>query len=240
VPHEPAPHLAELLHFGGFPEPFHAQSEAEHRRWSNARSQLLIREDLREISQVSLIGLVEQLMMLLPERIGSLFSFNSLAEDIRVSPVTIKKWMEMFQRLFIVFPVPPYSQKIARALHRQPKFFLNDWSQTPDAGDRFENMIACHLWKAVQTWTDLGLANLALHHIRDRDGRECDFLITRDRKPWFLVEAKLTETRPSPALEYFSRRLSVPGIQMVSSEGVCRQSGNILVVSANRWLGRLP
>jgi hypothetical protein len=238
--HDPLPHLGELWRFGGFPEPFYGQSDTEHRRWSNARRQLLIREDLRDISQVSLLGLVEQLMLLLPERIGSLFSFNALAEDIRVSPLTIKNWMEILQRLFVVFSIPPYSQRIVRALHRQPKFFFNDWSQVPDDGDRFENMVASHLWKAAQTWTDLGLANVGLHHIRDRDGRECDFLITRERKPWLLVEAKLSDTRPAPALEYFSKRLEIPGIQLVSAEGVCRQSGNTLVVSANRWLGFLP
>lgn len=240
VPHQPLRHFSELLRFGGFPEPFYAQSETEHRRWSNARRQLLIREDLRELSQVALVGLVEQLMLLLPERIGSLFSFNALAEDVRVSPVTIKKWMEMFERLFIVFPIPPYAHRIARALHRQPKFFFNDWSQTPDSGDRFENLVACHLWKATQIWTDLGLANVGLHHIRDRDGRECDFLVTRERQPWFLVEAKLSETRPSPALEYFANRLQVPAVQLVATDGVSRQTGTVLVVSANRWLGHLP
>ena len=88
--------------------------------------------------------------------------------------------------------------------------------------------------------TDLGLANLGLHHIRDRDGRECDFLVTREQKPWFLVEAKLSESRPAPALEYFSRRLNVPGVQLIAREGFCSQNGSILVVSADRWLGPLP
>lgn len=240
APHEPLPHLKELFRFGGFPEPFYGQSDTEHRRWSNTRRQLLVREDLRDISHVTLLALVEHLMLLLPDRIGSLFSFNSLAEDIRVSPLTIKNWMDIFQRLFILFPIYPYSKHIARSLQKQPKFFFNDWSQVPDDGDRFENMVASHLWKAVQTWTDLGLANLGLHHIRDRDGRECDFLVTRDSTPWFLVEAKLTETRPAPALEYFSRRLDVPGIQLISTDGFCRRHGNILVVSAVRWLGHLP
>jgi uncharacterized protein len=96
------------------------------------------------------------------------------------------------------------------------------------------------LWKAVQVWTDLGWADLALHFIRDRDRREVDFLVTRDGKPWFLVEVKLSEVRPADTLDYFCNRLHVPGLQMVLTENVCRQAGQILVVSANRWLGHLP
>jgi hypothetical protein len=30
-----------------------------------------------------------------------------------------------------------------------------------------------------------------------------DFLVVRDRKPWFLVEVKLTEASLSPSLAYF-------------------------------------
>lgn len=235
----PSHSVPDLLQFGGFPEPFYAQSEREHRRWSNARRQLLIREELREISQVELLGLVEQLMLILPHRIGSLFSFLSLSEDIRVSPLTIKNWMRIFQQLFIVFQVTPYTKRITRAIQKQPKFYFYDWSQIPDEGSRFENFVASHLWKAVQVWTDLGYANLSLHTIRDRDRREVDFLITRDQKPWFLVEAKLSETRPSVYLDYFSRRLQIPGIQLVLKENVHQQKGSLAVISANRWLPQL-
>lgn len=238
--HEPLPHLPSLLAFGGFPEPFFSQSEEEHRRWSTVRRQLLVREELREITQVHLLGLVEQLMLLLPERIGSLFSYRALAEDVRVSVPTIQHWMEIFERLFVVFKVLPYAKRIARAIQKQPKYFFYDWSQVPDEGARFENLVASHLWKAVQLWTDLGSATLGLHTIRDRDRREVDFLITRDRQPWFLVEVKLAETQIAESLRHFAARLQIPGIQLIHKEGVVKREGNMLVISANRWLGHLP
>lgn len=232
--------IEELSRFGGFPEPFHLQSSKEHLRWSNTRRQLLIREDLRELTHVELIGLVEQLMLFLPNRIGSLFSFRSLAEDIRVSPPTIQNWMQIFERLFIVFKITPYSQNIIRSIRKQPKYFLYDWSQVADKGCRFENLIASHLWKAVQIWTDLGEADLSLHFVRDRDHREADFLIAKDQKPVLLVECKNSETQISESLRYFSNRLGCPGIQLTLASGVQKQSGNILLVSADQWLGILP
>lgn len=238
--HPPRPHIAMLLKFGGFPEPFYGQSEQEHRRWSNARRHLLVREELRELTQIHLLGLVEQLLLALPNRIGSLFSFRALSEDIRVSPQTIKQWMEVFQRLFVVFRVPPFSERIIRSLQKQPKYYFYDWSQVPDEGNRFENFVAGHLWKAIQVWTDVGEATLDLHYIRDRDGREVDFLVTRERQPWFLVEAKLSETQPSENVRYFARRLNVPAMQLVRKEGVFKKEGSIIVISADQWLGHLP
>lgn len=232
--------IEELSRFGGFPEPFHLQSSKEHLRWSNIRRQLLIREDLRDLTHIELIGLVEQLMLFLPNRIGSLFSFRSLAEDIRVSPPTIQNWMQIFERLFIVFKITPHFQKVARSLRKQPKYFLCDWSQVADKGCRFENLIASHLWKAVQMWTDLGEANLSLHFVRDRDHREVDFLIARDQKPILLVECKISETQISESLRYFSNRLGCPGVQLVLESGIQKQSGNILLVSADQWLGLFP
>jgi hypothetical protein len=66
-----------------------------------------------------------------------------------------------------------------------------------------ETFIACHLLKAVEGWTDLGFGDFELRYLRDKQKREVDFLVVRDRRPWFLVEAKTSETSLSPSLAYF-------------------------------------
>jgi hypothetical protein len=79
-----------------------------------------------------------------------------------------------------------------------------------DEGARAETLIACHLLKAVEGWTDLGFGDFELRYLRDKQKREADFLVVRDRKPWFLVEAKLGDTRLSPALGYFQGQTKAP------------------------------
>lgn len=229
-----------LFRFGGFPEPFLAQSETEHRRWSNARRTLLVREELRELTQIKLLGLVEQLLLLLPERVGSLFSYRSLAEFLRVSVPTVQSWLEAFENLFIVFKLRPYSKRISRTLQKQPKYYFWDWSQVAEPAARFENFLASHLWKAAQIWTDLGLARAELFYVRDRDGRETDFLMTNEGKPWFLVEAKLAESRPDEALTYFGSRLAVPALQLTWDSKSERREGHVSVADCRRWLPHLP
>ncbi len=88
-------------------------------------------------------------------------------------------------------------------MRKEPKWFLRDWSGIDDAGQRAEAFVACHLLKAVEGWTDLGLGSFELRHLRDKLKREVDFLVVRDRKPWFLVEVKMSDTRLSDSLTHF-------------------------------------
>lgn len=45
---------------------------------------------------------------------------------------------------------------------------------------------------------------------RDKQQRQVDFVVIRDRKPWFLVEVKNAETSLSPALRYYQTQLKAP------------------------------
>src|SRR5690606_2292350 len=82
-------------------------------------------------------------------------------------------------------------------------WFLRDWSGIEDEGARAETFVACHLLKAVEGWTDIGLGRFELRYVRDKLKREVDFLVVRDRKPWFLVEVKTRSTALSDSLQYF-------------------------------------
>ncbi|MDZ4224373.1 MAG: DUF4143 domain-containing protein [bacterium] len=229
-----------LVRWGGFPEPFYAANEETHNRWSLQRRELLVREDVRDLTNIQLLSLIEHLLILLPQRVGSVLSINSLKEDLQVAYNTVRGWLETLEKLFIVFTLKPFEKKLNRSVHKERKLYFWDWSQVKDEGARFENFVASHLWKAVQMWRDLGMGDFELWFLRDRSRRETDFCITKEGKPWLLVEAKLSETQVSESLHYFSNRLVVPAVQLVSTKGVEKRMGPIPVISADRWLLQLP
>jgi hypothetical protein len=229
-----------LLRWGGFPEPFTVGKETAHNRWSLQRRELLVREDIRDLTNIHHLSLVEHLMLLLPGRIGSPLSIHSLKEDLQVAYNTVRSWLSAFERLHIVFMLKPYTAKLHRSIHKETKLYLWDWSQIKDEGSRFENFVASHLWKAVHIWNDLGFGNYDLYFLRDRDRREVDFCITKDRMPWLLVEAKVGETQLSDSLQYFSNRFRVPGIQLIAKKDMEKRMGLITLKSAERWLPLLP
>jgi predicted AAA+ superfamily ATPase len=101
--------------------------------------------------------------------------------------------------------VRPWFANGAKALRKEPKWFLRDWSGIEDDGARAETFVACHLLKAVEGWSDVGLGRFELRYLRDKLKREVDFLIVRDRKPWVLVEVKTRDTALPDSLRYFQR-----------------------------------
>jgi predicted AAA+ superfamily ATPase len=204
---------------------------------------LLVREDLRDLTQIRQVALVEHLAILLPERVGSPLSVNALREDLQVGHDTVSNWLDALETLYVAFRIGPYTKRVARAITKERKLYLWDWSQVPSAAARFENLVASHLLKAVHLWTDLGYGDFDLRYVRDKEKREVDFLITESRAPLVLIEAKLNDREPSESLMFFQERLGgIPAVQLVRDAGVDRQSvvANRRVVTASRWLGALP
>jgi hypothetical protein len=195
--------LGHLLEYGGFPEPFLRADARFARRWRSLRREQLVREDLRDLTRVAEIGQLAVLVEILTRQAGGLASYSSLAGEINVAVDTIRRWISILQALYVVFEVRPWFRNVAKSLRKQPKIYSWDWCSVPDEGARFENLVASHLLKAVHCWTDRGLGDYRLHFLRDVVGREVDFLVTRDDRPWFLVEVKTSERQLHAPLAYF-------------------------------------
>lgn len=202
--------LERIERFTGFPEPLFAGRMDTLRRWRRHRRDLVLREDLRDLTRIRELGLIDQLADLLPERIGSPLSVNALREDLGVAFDTAKGWLETLQRLYYLFEIRPFAGKLARTLRREAKVYLFDHSSIEDAGARFENVVALHFRKLVDHWNDRGDGDFALWYVRDKERREVDFLVTESRKPWLLAETKLTDGSVSPALRHYQRQFKVP------------------------------
>jgi predicted AAA+ superfamily ATPase len=217
--------LQSLLRFGGFPEPYLRQNASFHRRWVLARRQRVTHEDIRDLTRIEDLDRLEMLVELLNPRIGAPLSINSLREDLGVAFETVRGWLGALQRVYYVYAVAPYSERVQRSLLRESKYYYWDWSEASEPGARFENLVMCHLKKACDAWTDFGHGRFQLWYLRDRERREVDALITKDRKPWCLVEAKRSDAAPSPHLSRFGAQLGCARlVQLVESPGVRKRS----------------
>jgi hypothetical protein len=197
-----------LERFGGFPEPLSRADQRFALRWRRLRHQQLFREELRDLTRVQELGKVQTLAQLVVQQAGQLVTYSSLANALDASIDSVKRWLSILESLYFHFPVRPWFRNVARSLRKEPKFYLWDWSLIDDPGRRFENMVASALLKAVHLWTDHGLGEFGLHFLRDKEKREVDFLVSRDGRPWLLVEAKLSDRAGlSPSLLHFQRQL---------------------------------
>lgn len=230
----------ELFIFGGFPEPFLKKDMRTLRRFHMERLERLVKEDIRDLESVRDISAIQILVELLPPKVGSLLSLNSMTEDLQVTYKTVAHWMDILEKFYYHYRIYPYNARTIRSLKKEPKMYLWDWSQISDEAARFENIIASHLLKTVHYLTDIEGYKAELFFLRDIESRETDFLVTIDRKPWFSVEVKLSSLEISKPLKYFSDKLKIPfNYQVVKKEGIDYQYENIRVISADKFLSAL-
>ena len=204
-----------LLQFGGFPEPLLAGNVRFWRRWQRERLARVVYEDLRDLESVREVALVELLVDALPDRVGSPLSVRSLSEDLEVAHATVNRWLEILENLYLCFRIPPFGAPRIRAVKKERKLYFWDWSQTPDPGPRFENLVACHLLKYCHYLEDTQGHRMELRFIRDTDRREVDFVVLQDNEPAFAVECKTGERSPSRAIDYFRQRTHIEDFYQV-------------------------
>lgn len=229
---------------GGYPEPFVQDDDRFSVRWQALRAQQLVREDARDLTGIRELDQLEALVRLSYERSGTALSYSNLAGEVRVSVDTMRRWISNLCTLHHGFLVRPWHKNIGRSLRKEPKWYVSDWAAVGDPGGRAETFVAGHMKRAVETWTDRGLGNYELHYLRDKEQREVDFLVTRDRKPWFLVEAKLGDTALSPSLAHFQSATSAKHafqavVEMPHVEADCFERTRPTVVPARTLFGQL-
>ncbi|MBI2443894.1 MAG: ATP-binding protein [Candidatus Magasanikbacteria bacterium] len=231
----------QLLRWGGFPEPLLRQyTKAALQRWQQERTELLIKDDIRDLESVRDLSALQILSDLLPAKVGSPLSLNALRGDLEVAHKTIAHWIDIFERMYFHFRIYPYTNKMARMLHKEPKLYLWDWSMVNKESARLENLVASHLLKFVHFWHDTAGYRTDLRYLRDFQGREVDFLVTLNNQPWFAVEVKTNDEEISPHLRYFSERLRIPHLyQVVSQSRVDFNKRSVRVISADKFLAAL-
>lgn len=230
--------LNALMQFGGFPEPFLSQSTRTLRRWHSEKLERLFREDIRETEDIRDFSNLKLLGDMLPQKAGAPLSVNAIREDLEVSHKAVTNWLNILERFFYHFRIYPFAGSKVRSVKKAPKLYLVDWSEIEDEGARFENLIASHLLKTIDFLRECEGYKTELFYLRGTDGKEVDFLVTHDRKPWFAVEAKLSETAPSPQLRYFKERLQIPyAYQVIRKSGVDILRDGIRIISADKFLG---
>lgn len=206
----------DLITFSGFPEPFLEDNNRFYQRWVNLKHEQLFKEDLRDLSKVHDLARLELLSQLLTRQVGSVTRYSELAKKIQVSEPTIRQWLSILQNLYFCFSISPWSKNVSRSILKEPKTYLYDWSIIEDPGAKIENLVASHLLKAVNFWTDIGLGEYSLHYLRDKDNHEVDFLIVKNKSPWLMVEVKSSNNdRISPNIIHFNKSLSVPHVLQV-------------------------
>lgn len=231
-----------LLTLGGFPEPFLANDEREARRWRKERFDRVLKEDVRDLESIRNIQLLSLFVDALRARVGGMITLANLAEDLQISPKTAKSWLAVVERMYLAFPVFPLVNNVPRAIQKPPKvYFYDNGDVMNDGGARLENLVATTLLKRLNFIEDYYGYRCTLNYIRDKDGREVDFVTQVNGKIVDLIEVKTADTTISSSLKYYAQKLKPQNtVQIVGELHRSFNQDDVLVVSPIEFFKNPP
>ncbi len=223
-----------LMTLGGFPEPFLEGDERSARRWRRERLDRVIREDIRDLESTRNIQLLSIFLDMLRSRAGGLVRLSNIARDLQISPKTAKSWLDVLQRMYLVFAVYPYTRNLPRAVLKPPKvYFFDNGDVLGDEGARFENLVACTLLKRLHFLEDRDGYRYELRYVRDKEGREVDFAVVKEGRLEKLIEVKYADSAISRSLKYYAEKLRPEqAVQLTASASHAFDDGRIRVTDA--------
>lgn len=181
-----------------------------------AKAKRILKDDILSIERIDDLGKAESLLIRLPELVGDSLSINSLQEDLQTSHKTIKRWLDIFERFYVIFRISPFGSPKIKALKKEQKHYHFDWTLIQEPGFRFENLVACQLLKWCHFYEDTQGRDIELRFYKDDEQRAVDFVICENRKPLAFIEVKLAEKNISPHLKYLKKKFpETPAYQIL-------------------------
>lgn len=226
-----------FLKRGGFPESLFATTDIEAKRWQNQYIDGLIRNDILDFERITDLRSIELVFELLRSRVGSPISYTSIAEDVGISPNTVKKYIQILESLFIIFRVSPHSKNIARSILKESKIYFYDNSLVKnDKGACLENFVAVSLLKHVYAKKDYLAEDISLNYLRTKEGKEVDFCLVSNGDVDTLLEVKYSNDSLSKSLLYFKQKYSLNALQLVQDLKRERLAEGVSIVKLESFL----
>ena len=232
--------IDRFLERGGFPEPFLVDRLVDANRWRLQYVDSLLRTDVLDFEIIYNLNAIRLVFELLRERVGSPVSYSSIAEDVSISPNTVRKYMQILEALYVIFRVTPYSHNIARSLIKEPKIYFFDTGLVKgDKGIKFENFVATCLLKHVHAKIDYFAENYSLHYLQTKERQEVDFALTKDHHIESMIEAKFANHTIGRGMLYFFKKYQFPSYQIVKELKREKIENGIKIVKADNFLKNL-
>ena len=187
---------------GGYP-PLHDR-RIRPGSWYAQYTQSYLERDVRSLINVGDLETFGRFLRLAAGRSGQILNMDSLASDVGVSPVTVKRWISLLVASYIVFLLRPHSRNFNKRLVKTPKLYFYDTGllcyllniRSADdlelhslRGHIFETYIISELYKSCY---NMGVEP-PLYYWRDSQGHEVD-LIIEDGERLYPIEIKSAQT----------------------------------------------
>lgn len=181
------PELAQRIVAGGYPAAL-ARGEGRRREWYRAYLQALVQRDVRDLARIASLDLLAKLLEYAAAQTAHLLNISELAGPFQLSRPTIRDYMTLLERVFLVESLPPWHLRQLSRLVKTPKIHLGDTGLAcallrVDAAALYKDrallgqLLETFVFQELRRQAGGADEPVAFHHFRDRDDHEVDIVL---------------------------------------------------------------
>jgi len=196
--------LEKILIYGLYP---HLVDQPNNQEYLKNLVDSVIFKDLVELQAIENRSGALNLLRLLAYQVGSLVNISELSNRLNMNIATVRRYLDIFEQSFIIFPLKPYSKIGRDEIGKMNKYYFYDLglrnalienfnpSQLrQDFGAIFENFIISELFK-INVY---GKFDFKMNFWRTKQGSEIDLVLTKNEEV-IGVEIKTGSERANQA-----------------------------------------
>lgn len=197
--------LAGKVAAGGFPAALARKQALRRTAWYRDYIDAIVQRDVRDMTRIASLDILPRLLALAAGQSARLINVSDLAGPFQVSRPTIRDYVTLLQRVFLIDELPPWHRNRLSRLVKTPKLHITDtglasallgmdadalWADKVTFGQLLETFVYQELRRLASGETQ----EVRFHHYRDRDGYEVDIVLERGAGEIVGVEVKAGAT----------------------------------------------
>jgi predicted AAA+ superfamily ATPase len=197
--------LSERITAGGYPAALMRTTTRRRSAWYRDYLDALVQRDVRDLTRISSLDALPRLLAMTAAETARLLNVSDLAAPFQLSRPTIRDYVTLLERMFLLDELPPWYSNRLRRLIKTPKLHIGDTGLACALlgvntdmlrddryllGQLLETFVFQELRRQASWYDD----PLTFFHYRDRDGVEVDIIIERGAHTLVGVEVKAAAT----------------------------------------------
>ena len=197
--------LVEAVFAGGYPEALARSGWRRRQTWHLDYIEAIMQRDVRDVARIDRLGSMPRLLRILAEQSGQLVNYSGFGAPLGMNHVTARKYLGVFESLFLIHTLPPWYTSTLKRLTKSPKLHFLDAGLaaalrglTPDRlrrdrtpfGPLLETFALGELLK-LTSWAD---DRYGFSHFRDKQRNEVDIVVENGRGEIVGIEVKASAT----------------------------------------------
>ena len=180
--------LSERVVSGGFPAALARASQPRRSTWYRDYGDTLVQRDIRDLARISALDALPRLLTMAAGHTACLVNVSELAAPFQISRQTIREYLTLLSRIFLLDELPPWHSNRMKRLVKTHKLHMGDtglacallglngdslWADRALFGRMLETFVYQELRRLASGQEE----GITFHHFRNKDQVEVDIIL---------------------------------------------------------------